>query len=195
MKSNIRAISLLCGALLIAVLVLSSASLGAAQENGITVVPDAVQVDSEIAPAPEDNDKAAAPAAARTAFSALGAEEIAPISVFVVFENGVDARTLEAVSEGEVVHQYSEVFNGVSLVLSPDKLDAVEAMDGVAAIYLDQLQQPDTEVSPQFIGAPTVWNMLGGQQNAAEGVIVGILDTGIWPEHPSFSDPDPFGNP
>lgn len=195
MKSHKRAFSLLCGALLMVFLVLSSASLGAAQDNGITVVPDAVQADSSVSPALEDNDKQAAPEGARTTFSAMGAEDVAPISVFVVFENETDERTLEAVSEGEVVHRYSEVFNGISLVLAPDKLDAVAALDGVAAIYLDQLQQPDTEVSPQFIGAPTVWNMLGGQQSAAEGVIVGILDTGIWPEHPSFSDPDPFGNP
>lgn len=195
MKSHIRAFSLLCGALLMVVLVLSSASLGAAQENGITVLPDAVQVETSVDPALEDIDKQSAPEAARTTFSTMGVEDVAPLSVFVVFEDGVDERTLEAVSEGEVVHRYTEVFNGVSLVLSPDKLDEVEALDGVAAIYLDQLQQPDTEVSQQFIGAPTVWNMLGGQQSAGEGVIVGILDTGIWPEHPSFSDPDPFGNP
>jgi subtilisin family serine protease len=53
----------------------------------------------------------------------------------------------------------------------------------------------NTEESPQFIGAPTIWNQLGGQGSAGEGVIVGVIDTGIWPEHPSFSDPDPSGKP
>jgi 2-alkyl-3-oxoalkanoate reductase len=41
---------------------------------------------------------------------------------------------------------------------------------------------------------PTLWNQLGGDDRAGEGVVVGILDTGIWPEHPSFSDPAPSGH-
>ncbi len=53
----------------------------------------------------------------------------------------------------------------------------------------------NTNRSPKFIGADKLWKELGGRESAGEGVIVGILDTGIWPEHPSFSDPDPLGNP
>lgn len=184
-------VSVLGALLLMLTLVFSSASIGAAQDNGFSVVPDGVQLDSTVS-APLGTTEKASPAAERQAAASVNG--LSAVSVFVVFENGVDVSTLEAVSDGEVVHQYSEVFNGVSMVLSADKLDAVDALDGVTAIYLDQLLQPTTDASPEFIGAPVIWDDLGGQQNAGEGVIVGVLDTGIWPEHPSFSDPDPFGN-
>ena len=35
---------------------------------------------------------------------------------------------------------------------------------------------------------PQVWPSVGGSVKAGKGVIVGVLDTGIWPEHPSFRD-------
>lgn len=39
-----------------------------------------------------------------------------------------------------------------------------------------------------FIGADPVWDRLGGRDTAGEGLIVGVLDTGIWPEHPMLAD-------
>jgi subtilisin family serine protease len=33
-----------------------------------------------------------------------------------------------------------------------------------------------------------MWDMLGGVGSAGEDIIIGIVDGGIWPEHPSFSD-------
>jgi len=39
-----------------------------------------------------------------------------------------------------------------------------------------------------FIGADKVWPSLGGRDKAGEGVIIGVIDTGIWPEHPMLAD-------
>jgi len=132
---------------------------------------------------------------ARSAERGLVAEDLEPVSIIVTFERSFNARALEAATGGKVVHRYNKIFNGASMVLSSDKIEAVAALDGVTGVYLDEVYQIDTDSSPEFIGAPAVWNALGGQDMAGEGIVVGVLDTGIWPEHPSFSDPDPAGNP
>ncbi|MEO5920724.1 MAG: S8 family serine peptidase [Pseudolysinimonas sp.] len=49
-----------------------------------------------------------------------------------------------------------------------------------------------------FIGADKVWPSLGGRDKAGQGVIIGVIDTGIWPEHPMLADngiPHPAGGP
>jgi Subtilase family/PA domain/Peptidase inhibitor I9 len=93
-----------------------------------------------------------------------------------------------AISSAEVVQRFDIVLGGVSMVVPETQLDAVRALPGVEAVYLDSLLQLDTNVSPQFIGAPTIWKALGGQDKAGEGVVVGVLDSGVWPEHPSYAD-------
>ena len=47
-----------------------------------------------------------------------------------------------------------------------------------------------------FIGAPTIWAPGGRhRRSAGKGVIFADLDTGVWPEHPSFADNPALGNP
>ncbi len=120
-------------------------------------------------------------------------EDLEAVSIIIAFEDDVSDAQLEAVSGGEVIHRYKNVLNGVSMVVAGDEIESIAAVNGVKTIYLDELQQLDTEASPSFMGAPALWNDLGGQDVAGEGVVVGVLDTGIWPEHPSFADPDGFG--
>lgn len=62
---------------------------------------------------------------------------------------------------------------------------------------------PDVDVyatithSPDYMAMPNSWNKTGGIENAGEDVVIGIVDTGIYPDHPSFAATDgvkPYGS-
>jgi subtilisin family serine protease len=110
-------------------------------------------------------------------------------------QDAFSARLTSGVKGAKITGNFDLVLNAVSAVVPAAELATIANMPGVATVYPDSLLNLETDVSPQFIGAPTVWSSLGGQQSAGEGVIVGVLDTGIWPEHASYSDPDPSGKP
>ena len=53
------------------------------------------------------------------------------------------------------------------------------------AVQKDTLNHP-LDDNTSFIGATNVWPTLGGQDNAGSNVVVGVIDTGVWPESPFF---------
>ncbi|MGH2393280.1 MAG: S8 family serine peptidase, partial [Candidatus Limnocylindria bacterium] len=89
----------------------------------------------------------------------------------------------------EIRASFRVAYGGVAMSLPANQVGSLLKIDGVAAVQRDDLRQPQTDATPAFLGAPDVWAQLGGQPTAGEGVIVGVLDTGIWPEHPSWEDP------
>lgn len=105
------------------------------------------------------------------------------------------ANAQKEIPRATVTQKFDLVLGGVAMLVPQDQVAKLRSMPGVEAVYPDTLLQLDTDRTPSFIGATKLWQTLGGQEDAGEGVIVGELDTGIWPEHPSFSDPDPSGKP
>lgn len=44
-----------------------------------------------------------------------------------------------------------------------------------------------TTYTPQFLGLPQgIWAEAGGDKHAGEGIVIGFVDSGINPTHPSF---------
>jgi subtilisin family serine protease len=104
-------------------------------------------------------------------------------------ERGI-RRAIEAQVPSAQIHaSFRTVYGGLAVRLPANHARELLAVRGVAAVQRDRLQQPQTDTTPQFVGATQVWPSLGGENRAGEGVIVGVLDTGIWPNHPSFADP------
>lgn len=116
-------------------------------------------------------------------------------SVIVTVADGVDPATVAAAVGGEILAEYRHALRGAAMIVPDSALKALGRVDGVTGVYVDRLRTIETDTSPAFIGAPTAWDAVGGVDDAGEGIVVGVIDTGIWPEHPSFSDPDPSGEP
>jgi subtilisin family serine protease len=81
------------------------------------------------------------------------------------------------------------VYGGVAVKVAGNRINDLLRVPGVVAVQKDAPQKLLTDSSPAFIGAPTIYNQLGETgRDAGKGVIVGVLDTGAWPEHPSYVD-------
>lgn len=87
--------------------------------------------------------------------------------------------------------------NGFTANLTAAQAKRLAATDGVASLVPDAIFHPTAVPSTEFLGlegADGVWETYaGGPEGAGEGVVVGIIDTGIAPENPSFAG-DPLGN-
>ncbi|HEY8543607.1 MAG TPA: S8 family serine peptidase, partial [Acidimicrobiales bacterium] len=93
-----------------------------------------------------------------------------------------------AVPQVEVGDSLDIVYGGVVATVPANKVKDLLEVDGVVAVQENDLRQILTDSSPEFMGADYVYDRLGTTANAGEGVIYGNLDTGVWPEHPSFAD-------
>ncbi|WCJ23123.1 Subtilisin-like protease [Euphorbia peplus] len=87
----------------------------------------------------------------------------------------------------EVLYVYDKATFGFAAKLSDEQVQHLSKMNGFLSAIPDEILKLHTTHSPQFLGLETgqgLWNA----PNLASDLIVGVLDTGIWPEHVSFRD-------
>ncbi|SNS09229.1 PA domain-containing protein [Streptosporangium subroseum] len=104
-------------------------------------------------------------------------------------ENGFLAELAKRVPNARAGQKLRTVYGGIALRVPANKAAELLKLPGVAAVQEDKPEHLLSDSSPAFIGAPTIYNKLGGSSSSGKGVIVGILDSGAWPEHPQFADP------
>lgn len=89
------------------------------------------------------------------------------------------------------LYDYDYSLNGFAAPLNNTQVAALRSTAGVVSVTRDSMSQPTTDNTPDFLGLTDsggLWDQLGGQGSAGEDVVIGVIDTGIWPEHPSFAD-------
>ncbi|CAN1833685.1 Subtilisin-like protease 3 [Linum perenne] len=87
-----------------------------------------------------------------------------------------------------MVHSYRNVITGFAAKLTPEEAKAMELKEGFVSARVERSLSLHTTHTPKFLGLQqnlgTNWN----SSNLGKGVIIGVIDTGIKYDHPSFRD-------
>lgn len=102
-------------------------------------------------------------------------------------------QSLASTTPDAILYTYTNAYHGFSASLDPDQVEALRQSDSVLGVYEDTVYQLHTTRTPEFLGIENELGLWSGhtpqQLNAAaHDVIIGVLDTGVWPESKSFDD-------
>jgi subtilisin family serine protease len=133
-------------------------------------------------------------------------EKIDPLASDTVryagYLKGRHDEVLQKVGGGAKIYDYAFTYNGFAAKLTAKQAEMLAKQEGVLAVHADELVTQDTSSTPHFLGLDAtggLWDQLGGPTGskkgpgAGEGIVIGVVDSGVWPESKSFSDRDATG--
>ncbi len=94
--------------------------------------------------------------------------------------------------DADKVQDYTNALNGFSAVISHDEAVKLAGSPDVAMVLPDELRHITKDPTNDFLGL-TGPGRAYASGLTGENVVVGVIDTGIWPEHPSFADDGSYG--
>ncbi|KAF1870751.1 hypothetical protein Lal_00025619 [Lupinus albus] len=92
-----------------------------------------------------------------------------------------------------LLYTYTTAYSGFAASLTSQEADEILKSDSVIGIYQDTPYQLHTTRTPEFLGLQTRSGLPKGLINETlnkrlHDIIIGVLDTGVWPESKSFDD-------
>jgi hypothetical protein len=118
----------------------------------------------------------------------LGSTEV---QLYGDYLNQKKAAVTSAIAGAPITYNYNVVMNGFAAMLTDAEVRALKARGDVASITEDEPRHTVTSYTPAFLGLDKpngLWSKLGGKTGAGENIIIGIVDSGVWPENPAFAD-------
>ncbi|KAG9456870.1 hypothetical protein H6P81_001378 [Aristolochia fimbriata] len=84
-----------------------------------------------------------------------------------------------------LVHSYRKSFNGFAAKLTEEESRKITGMKGVTSVFPSVMYKLHTTRSWDFLG---LTNSIERAPSVESDIIVGVFDTGVWPESKSFND-------
>lgn len=121
----------------------------------------------------------------------------APVAQSPIARRSLHEKSLRAVtSRDTMLYSYSSAMNGYAARLTDAQARELMAQPGVKSVSRQKIYQLHTTHSPGFLGLDQA-ELLGQQGTVVTGnatgdaesdLIIGVFDTGVWPESASYDD-------
>ncbi|XVF17563.1 hypothetical protein REPUB_Repub10bG0134100 [Reevesia pubescens] len=96
--------------------------------------------------------------------------------------------SLKSVSgSAQMLYTYDNVIHGFSTLLTNEEAQQLERQPGILAVFPELRYELHTTRTPEFLGLSKAADLFPESGSVSE-VIIGVLDTGVWPESKSFAD-------
>lgn len=96
--------------------------------------------------------------------------------------------SLKSVSESaEMLYVYNNAVHGYAARLTKKEAESIQKQRGILSVMPEMKYELHTTRTPLFLGLDRSADFFP-ESNAMGDVIVGVLDTGVWPESKSFDD-------
>lgn len=103
--------------------------------------------------------------------------------------------SLQSVSDSSdtLLYTYTTAYHGFAASLSDEEVEILRHADAVVDVHEEHVYELHTTRTPEFLGLDKEVGLWAGRSTQeltqeSSDVIIGVLDTGVWPESMSFSD-------
>jgi hypothetical protein len=113
------------------------------------------------------------------------------VADYVQYLGNKQQQVTSTIANAKILATYDTVLNGFAASLTDAEVLSLKNNPSVLSVQADEILHPDTVSTSTFLGLDAstgLWSMLGGRSASGEDMIVGIVDSGVWPENPAFAD-------
>ncbi|KZV29884.1 hypothetical protein F511_17308 [Dorcoceras hygrometricum] len=108
-------------------------------------------------------------------------------AVFEDHSHWYDSSLKSVSGSAEILYTYDNAIHGFSARMTAEEAAALESRHGIVSVMPELKYELHTTRTPSFLGLDQNSAMFPESESTSD-VIVGVLDTGVWPESPSYDD-------
>lgn len=109
------------------------------------------------------------------------------ITRYIATMKAKQAQVASDIGSVDILYNYAHTVNGFAAKLSPEQVASLRAHPEVLSVSEDRIDSLDTSNTPAFLGLVDAVNQ-PTLDVKGENIIIGVLDSGIWPENPAFAE-------